>query len=148
MNDLNRTYWYRKRMKWKMHDLQSLLLLGIKNIFLNAYFWDRERETEYKQGRGRERGRHRTWKQAPGSELAAQRPTWGSIPRAARSWPEPKSDAQLTEPPRCPQNIFFRWCFDFLFKCDKQECDNYVVEERLIWVFLAVLPCEISVPVL
>ena len=61
-----------------------------------------ERETEHEQGRGRERGRQNP-KQAPGSELSAQSPTRGSNPRTARSRPEPKSDAQPTEPPRRPR---------------------------------------------
>ena len=38
-----------------------------------------------------------------GSKLSAQSPTWGSNSQTARSWPEPKSDAQLTEPPRHPR---------------------------------------------
>ena len=37
-------------------------------------------------------------KQAPGFELSAQSPMWGLKPRTARSWPEPKSDAQLSPP--------------------------------------------------
>ena len=51
-------------------------------------------------------------KQPPGSELSAQSLTWGSNPRTARSWPEPKLDPQLTEPQRRPvsshllRNIF------------------------------------------
>ena len=51
-----------------------------------------------------EEGRERetqNLKQAPGSELSTQSPTRGSNPRAVRSRPEPKSDAQPTEPPRC-----------------------------------------------
>ena len=46
-------------------------------------------------------------KQAPGPELSAQSPTWGSNSQTARSWPEPKSDAQPTGPPRLPQRFFF-----------------------------------------
>ena len=42
---------------------------------------------------------------APGSELSAQSPTRGSNPRAARSRPEPKSDAQPAEPPRRPEFV-------------------------------------------
>ena len=49
--------------------------------------WHRERETQNP-------------KQAPGSELSAQSLTWGSNSSTTRSWPEPKSDAQWTEPPR------------------------------------------------
>ena len=41
-------------------------------------------------------------KQAPGSELSAQSVTQGLNPSTARSRPEPKSDAQPTEPPRSP----------------------------------------------
>ena len=41
-------------------------------------------------------------KQAPGSELSAQSPTQGSNPWTVRSWPEPKSGAQPTEPRRSP----------------------------------------------
>ena len=44
--------------------------------------------------------------QAPGSELSAQSPTWGLNSRTVRSWLELKSDAQPTEPPRCPDIIF------------------------------------------
>ena len=36
------------------------------------------------------------------SELSAQSLTRGSNPRTVRSRPEPESDAQPTEPPRCP----------------------------------------------
>ena len=76
-------------------------------IFFNIYSFLRQRETEHEQGRGRERGRHRIPNrlQAPGSELSAQSPMQGSNSRTARSWPEPKSDAQLTEPPRHPELI-------------------------------------------
>ena len=45
-------------------------------------------------------------KQALGSALSAQSLTWGSNPQTARSWPELKSDAQLTEPPRRPSSFY------------------------------------------
>ena len=61
------------------------------------YFWEREKETECKQGR-----KTQNRKQAPGSERSAQSPAWGSNPRTMRSWPELKSNVQRTEPPRCP----------------------------------------------
>ena len=59
-------------------------------------------------GRGTEteRGTQNT-KQAPGSEPSAQSPTQGSNPQTGRSWPEPKLDAQLTEPPRHPKVVSF-----------------------------------------
>ena len=41
-------------------------------------------------------------KRAPGSEPLAQSPTWGWNSRSVRSGPEPKSNAQPTEPPRRP----------------------------------------------
>ena len=59
-----------------------------------------ERETECECGGGVEREGDRILKQAPGSELSAQSPTRGSNSRAVRSWPELKSAAQMTEPPR------------------------------------------------
>ena len=43
---------------------------------------------------------------ATGSELSAQDPMQGSNSQASRSWPEPKSDAQPTEPLRPPKTIF------------------------------------------
>ena len=41
-------------------------------------------------------------KQIPGSELSAQSLMLGLSSPTVRALPEPKSDAQLTEPPRCP----------------------------------------------
>ena len=63
-----------------------------KKIFFNIYSFLRVRETEHEWGRGRERRRHNP-KQAPGSELSAQSPLWGSNSRTASSRPELKSDA-------------------------------------------------------
>ena len=76
-------------------------------FFLNVYLFLRETETECEWVRGRERGRHRIWSRLPGSQLSAQSPTRGSNSRAVRSWPEPKSDAQPTEPPRRPKSVIF-----------------------------------------
>ena len=67
------------------------------------YFWQRERERDRAWAGEVQREREtQNPKQAPGSELSAQSPTRGSNSRTARSWPEPKSDAQPTEPPRRP----------------------------------------------
>ena len=44
-------------------------------------------------------------KQAPGSELSAQSLMRGLNPQTVRSWPELKSDAQPTEPPRRPKDV-------------------------------------------
>ena len=57
------------------------------NVF-NVYLFLRDRETEYKQGTGREQGRQQNLKQVPGSELSAQSPMWGSNSQAMRSCPE------------------------------------------------------------
>ena len=51
-------------------------------VFFNVYFNLRERG--YERGRGGEREIQNP-KQAPGSELSAQRPMWGSSPRTVRS---------------------------------------------------------------
>ena len=56
-------------------------------------------------GKGQRERETQNPKQAPGSELLAQRLTQASKLRTVRSWPEWKSDAQLTEPPRSP-NFF------------------------------------------
>ena len=64
-------------------------------------------------------------KQAPGSESSAQNLTQGSNPQTVTSLPEPKSDAQLAEPPRqvphcqifwIPQTWFHNlaWLFTFV----------------------------------
>ena len=77
-------------------------------IFFNVYFWERERESERASmsGGGAEREREtQNPKQVPGSEPSAQSPTWGSNPRILTSWPEPKPEAQSTEPPRCPSYL-------------------------------------------
>ena len=47
------------------------------------FIFERVRETEHEQGRGRERAQ--TLKEAPGSELPAQSPMQGLNPQAARS---------------------------------------------------------------
>ena len=61
----------------------------------------REREREQVWEGQRERGTE-DLKQAPGAELTAESLMWGSNSWTTRSWLEPKSDAQLTEPLRCP----------------------------------------------
>ena len=53
-------------------------------------------------GEGQRERETQNLKQAPGSELSAQSPTWGSNSRTVRSGPEPKLDAQLIEPLKCP----------------------------------------------
>ena len=60
-------------------------------------------------------------KPAPSSELSAQRPMWGSNPRAVRSCPELKSDAQLTEPPWHPPKLFFFYGWSKMFSYKTKE---------------------------
>ena len=61
------------------------------------YFWDRERQSM--NGGGAEREETQSLKQAPGSELSAQSPTWAWNSQTVRSRPDLKLDAQTTEPP-------------------------------------------------
>ena len=67
------------------------------------YFWERKRERMSREGAEREGDRG----SEAGSLLTAESPMWGSNPRTVRPWPEPKSDAQPTEPPRRPEFIYF-----------------------------------------
>ena len=81
--------------------LGRLFIFPFLNIFLMFIF---EGETECAWGRGREREREtQNPKQVPGSELSARSPTQGSNSQTMRSWPELRSDAQSTEPPRHPK---------------------------------------------
>ena len=84
--------------------LKEIFFLSSTNcvfVFFNVYLFLREGQ---RQRDSRERGTHNT-KQAPGSELSAQSSTRGSSPQTTRSWPEPKLDAQQTEPSRRPMVI-------------------------------------------
>ena len=79
------------------------LFLGIFLIFsfLLFIYFETERDRVW-AGEG-QRGREtQNPTQAPGSELSAWSPMRGSNSQTRRSWPELKSDAQLTEPPRHP----------------------------------------------
>ena len=67
------------------------------------YFWERERVEE-----GQKEKDIQNLKQAPGFELSAQSPTWGSNPATTRSWPELKLEAEPADPPRCPENSISR----------------------------------------
>ena len=53
--------------------------------------------------------------QAPGSELSAKNPMRGSNSREVRSGPEPKLDAQPTEPPRSPREKCRLWVYRMNF---------------------------------
>ena len=54
-------------------------------LFFNIYSLLRDGERQSMSGQGAEGGRHRIRKQAPGSELSAQSPMWGSNSRTMRS---------------------------------------------------------------
>ena len=66
-------------------------------------------------GEGHRERETQNLKQAPGSELSAQSPTRGSNSPTVRSRPEPKLDAQQTEPPRRPKFFFFNQGFISMF---------------------------------
>ena len=72
-------------------------VFGYQHYFKVFYFWDRAWT-----GEGQRERETQNLKQAAGSEWSAQSPMRGSNSQAVRSWPEPKSDAQPTEPPRRP----------------------------------------------
>ena len=86
---------------WLNNILLYIYMLWFFFIIFNIYLYLRKRERECREGRGRERWRQNL-KQALASELPAQSQTQSLNSRATRSWPEPKSDTQPTEPPRCP----------------------------------------------
>ena len=74
-------------------------IIIIKKYFFYLFLRDRGRVWA---GEGQRERETQNPKQAPGSELLAQSPTWGLKSQTVRSWPEPKSDTQPTEPPRYP----------------------------------------------
>ena len=63
----------------------------------------------FESAHARERGRGGV--PEAGCELTAESPMPGSNSWSVRSWPEQKSDAYLTEPPRCPA----RWRFKNIY---------------------------------
>ena len=66
-------------------------------FFIFFYFWE---STAGEGQRERERGSE------VGSARTAVSLIWGLNSETVRRWPEPKSDAQSTEPPRCPQKTY------------------------------------------
>ena len=70
-----------------------------------TYFWERE----HKQGKGRER--EGDTESEAGSRLWAvsTEPDAGLEPARCWLWPEPKLDAQSTEPSRSPKCLFYFW---------------------------------------
>ena len=67
---------------------RDFLHIYLKKIFFNVYLFLREREREREReraGEGQRQMETQNLKQAPGSELSAQRLTWGSNPQTMRS---------------------------------------------------------------
>ena len=81
-----------------------------------TYFLEAERDRAWVGEEQRERETQNP-KQAPDSELSAQRPMRGSNSWTVRSWPGPKSDASPTEPPRCPYIFFIQSSIDGHLHC-------------------------------
>ena len=95
-------------------------------FFMFVLFFRERQSTSWEGQRERET---QNPKQAPGSELSTQSPSqgWNSLmvsrkwalcwqqltlcrarpQEPGRSWPEPKSDSQLTEPPQAPLRVQF-----------------------------------------
>ena len=81
-------------------------------IFIFIYYYFKclfilERHTEHEWGRGREREGDTESEASSRVWAVSTEPPRGLNPWSMRLWPELKSDAQLTEPPRCPQNTNF-----------------------------------------
>ena len=65
---------------------EATMLKSLKNFFVfNVYLFLRDRETERQSGGGQREKETQNLKQAPGSGLSAQSPTWGLNPRTVRS---------------------------------------------------------------
>ena len=133
--------WVGGNEKWQegLHSTCDILFNKCHNIKLFKFFltfihfWETERDRVWEGEEQRERETQNV-KQAPGSEPPAQSPTQGSNPPTARSWPEPKSDTEPTEPPRRPKILTFSksgwwiygktlsfspWCFSY-FKISRR----------------------------
>ena len=83
------------------------------------FIFERERLSASRGEAERERQTQNP-KRAPGSERSVQSLTWGSNSQTVRSWPELKSDAQLTEPPRCPGQDWFLKLTQLMFMLSTQ----------------------------
>ena len=67
----------------------------------NIYFWERKHEWRRSGLVAGDRGSE------AGSEMTAASPVQGLNPWTMRSWPELKSDTELTEPPSHPRPVIF-----------------------------------------
>ena len=87
------------------HHLVCSFSILFKKFLMFIYYWETERDRAW-TWEGQREEETQNLKQAPGSELSAQSPMRRSNSQTARLWPEPKSDAQPTEPPRRPLVYF------------------------------------------
>ena len=95
---------------------QQFLLLFLFQVFFsflfffNVYLFFRERERKGREGQKEGDSRYKA-----GFALTAESLMQGSNSQTERSWPEPKSDAQPTGPPRRPSKVSDRFIL-FIFK--------------------------------
>ena len=113
-------------------------MILIFNFLMFLYFWERERERQtdrVSRGGAEREGETQNSKQAPGSMLSAKRPKRGSNSQTVRSWPEPKSDTQPTEPPRHPYFIcFLKFVCLFIYLKREAEREGERIPSRLFTV--------------
>ena len=64
-------------------------------FFKHLFVFETERDRA-RAGEGQRERKTQNPKQAPGSELSAQSPTWGSNSQTARSWPQPELKPKLS----------------------------------------------------
>ena len=84
------TFYLKLSLNTPAHNDLFIYFLFLK--FFNVSLFLRERDTEFKQDRSRDREKEtQNLKQAPSSELSAHSPMWGFNSWFVRSWPEPKS---------------------------------------------------------
>ena len=118
----------RKWKTWVTPFFLKFLFWTFKKKFLMLiYFWERERDRE-RVGEGqreRERDRIRSRLQAPSCQHRA--PWRAQTHESVRSWPEPKWDAQLTEPPRQ------LWVTPFLRKMQLIHSRMHKTTFEIIW---------------
>ena len=99
--------------KHLLHPCHSFhIIVGYKRFSFKKFFvtfpFIFERKKPSTSGEGHRKRETQTPKQVPGPELSAQSQRRGSNPRTVRSWPEPKSDTELTKPPRRPNIFLFK----------------------------------------
>ena len=85
-------------------------------FFFTFYLFLRNRVRQSVSGGGAEREGDRIWSSLQAlSKQSAQSLMRGLNPQTVRSWPEPKSDAQPTEPPKRPKIYPCFYCINSSF---------------------------------